>query len=136
MIGTLTRNAIEELLTNARIARLAVHPLPGNEHPLLVPIPCFYRSGRFYVLSGSGQKIEAMRRNPSVTLEIDRFRATNDWESVVVQGRYEELSTGPERAAALSTIEAISGESPVIDENSILFRITAGSTSGRFERPE
>lgn len=136
MIGELDQNEIEELLKSARIARLAAHPLPGNTHPLLVPIPCFYREKRFYVLSGPGQKIEAMRRNRNVTLEVDRFRATDVWESVVVQGWYEELAAEPERAVALATIEAISGESLAISENSILFQIMTVSASGRFERPE
>lgn len=136
MIGTLDREGIEELLTAAQIARLAVHPLPGNEYPLLVPIPCFYRDGCFFVLSGPGQKIEAMRRNPNVTVEIDRFRAVNDWESVVIQGRYREFEAGPDRLPAIAAIESISGEPLAIGENSILFQIIIRATSGRFERPD
>jgi nitroimidazol reductase NimA-like FMN-containing flavoprotein (pyridoxamine 5'-phosphate oxidase superfamily) len=136
VIGSLDREAIEVLLTEARIARLAIHPLPGNDHPLLVPIPCFYTGGSFVVLSGPGQKIEAMRRNPRVTVEVDRFRATNDWESVVAQGSYRELTSKIERQLAIESIAALSGEPVVIGENSILFQIIIVSLSGRYERPD
>jgi nitroimidazol reductase NimA-like FMN-containing flavoprotein (pyridoxamine 5'-phosphate oxidase superfamily) len=136
VIGSLDREAMEALLTEARIARLAIHPLSPNDHPLLVPIPCFYAGGSFVVLSGPGQKIEAMRRNPQVTVEADRFRATNDWESVVVQGTYQELTLANERERALESIEALSGEPVAIGENSILFRIIRVSMTGRYERPD
>lgn len=39
-----------------------------------------------------GHKIEWMRENPLVCVEIDDVRAPDDWSSVVVIGRYEELS--------------------------------------------
>lgn len=135
MIGELKPREIEALLRESRIARIAISPPPGGEHPLLVPIPCFYANGAFHVRSGPGQKIEAMRRNPHVTVEADRFRATNDWESVVAQGWYRELSTPGERIATKSVIEEMSGESLAIGENSILFQIIVTSVTGRFERP-
>lgn len=136
MIGELDRADIEQLLVGSRIARLAIHPLPGDDHPLLVPIPCFYEDGSLYVLSGPGQKIDAMRANPHVTIEVDRFRTTDDWESVVAQARYLELESGDNRDHAITFIEERTGERMVIGENSIVFRIILISASGRFERPE
>jgi nitroimidazol reductase NimA-like FMN-containing flavoprotein (pyridoxamine 5'-phosphate oxidase superfamily) len=135
MIGELDAGAIEALLNASRIARLAVHPLPGSAHPLLVPIPCFYENRRLVVLSGPGQKVAAMRRNPQVTIEVDRFRATNDWESVVAEGVFRELTTSEERQHAIGIIERRSGEPISLREASILFEIGFNAMTGRFERP-
>ena len=41
-----------------------------------------------------------MRQNPRVCLEIDEVKAADDWTSVVVLGRYEELPDTPEFRSA------------------------------------
>jgi nitroimidazol reductase NimA-like FMN-containing flavoprotein (pyridoxamine 5'-phosphate oxidase superfamily) len=43
-----------------------------------------------------GQKIEWMRLNPLVCVEIDEIPSDVDWTSMVVRGRYEELPEKPE----------------------------------------
>ena len=43
-----------------------------------------------------GQKIEWMRQNPLVCLEIDELMTDGQWASVVVFGQYEELPNTPE----------------------------------------
>ena len=48
-----------------------------------------------YSFSALGQKIEWMRDNPLVCLEIDDVKGYNDWTSVVVFGKYEELPDTP-----------------------------------------
>jgi nitroimidazol reductase NimA-like FMN-containing flavoprotein (pyridoxamine 5'-phosphate oxidase superfamily) len=44
-----------------------------------------------YCFSTMGLKIEWMRANPLVCLEIDDVKNPSDWMSVVVLGRYQEL---------------------------------------------
>ena len=44
-----------------------------------------------YILSTEGDKIESMRRNPKVSIEIDDIAGETEWISVIALGRYEEL---------------------------------------------
>ena len=54
------------------------------------------RQEQIYGFSTLGQKIEWMRSNPLVCLEIDEHTSHHQWMSVVVSGRYEELPDTPE----------------------------------------
>jgi nitroimidazol reductase NimA-like FMN-containing flavoprotein (pyridoxamine 5'-phosphate oxidase superfamily) len=56
-----------------------------------VPVYFAYHNDYLYSLSTVGQKIEWMRANPLVCVE-----AEEQWVSVVVFGRYEELPDTPE----------------------------------------
>jgi nitroimidazol reductase NimA-like FMN-containing flavoprotein (pyridoxamine 5'-phosphate oxidase superfamily) len=66
-----------------------------NNQPYVVPIYFAYEPERLYGFSTVGQKIEWMRDNPLVCVEADDVRAHNEWASVVVLGRYEELTDKP-----------------------------------------
>ena len=67
-----------------------------NNQPYVVPIYFAYEPDRLYGFSTVGQKVEWMRDNPLVCVEADEVRAHNEWASVVVLGRYEELSDRPD----------------------------------------
>ena len=53
------------------------HPAPGE--------PCLYG------VTIPGQKVEWMRANPLVCVEMDEVRGDDRWLSVIAFGRYEEL---------------------------------------------
>lgn len=135
IIRPLPDEAIEQLLQEAVIARLACCTHDADSRPYLVPIPCFYDGGALYALSGPGKKVQIMRANPLVTIEVDSGIASDHWQSVVAEGVYEELTGEIDREDALGVITTLSGEKPVLDEHSVLFRIRLVSRSGRFERP-
>jgi len=61
-----------------------------------------YRSHNDYLYSFStvGQKIEWMRANPLVCVEADEVVSPEEWVSVIVFGRYEELPDTPEWQSA------------------------------------
>jgi len=69
-----------------------------NNQPYIVPIYFAYEPDRLYGFSTVGQKIEWMRENPLACVEADEVDAHNQWASVVVFGRYEELPDKPEYA--------------------------------------
>ena len=50
-----------------------------------------YESDCNYVFSTFGKKIEWMRANPMVCIQIDEIADQSQWVSVIVNGRYEEL---------------------------------------------
>lgn len=63
--------------------------------PYIVPIYHAYQDHWIYSFSEPGQKIDWMRANPLVCVEADHLRR-EQWATVVVFGRYEELSDTPE----------------------------------------
>jgi len=71
----------------------------GNQ-PYIVPIYFSYDGKHLYGVTTLGQKIEWMRSNPLVCLEIDERVSHYQWISVIVLGRYEELAEAPEYADA------------------------------------
>ena len=63
----------------------------ARNQPYIVPIYFAYESDRLYGFATPGQKVEWMRSNPLVCVEIDEVLSHFHWSSVVVLGRYEEL---------------------------------------------
>jgi nitroimidazol reductase NimA-like FMN-containing flavoprotein (pyridoxamine 5'-phosphate oxidase superfamily) len=68
----------------------------SNDRPYIVPIYFAFDVDRLYGFSTLGQKILWMRENPLVCVEADEIRAHDDWKSVVVLGRYVEISNAAE----------------------------------------
>jgi uncharacterized protein len=77
--------------------------------PYIVPIHFLYDGEHLYGITTRGKKIEWMRSNPLVCLEIDERTGHSQWMSIVVFGRYEELPNTPEyehaRAHALEVLQ-------------------------------
>jgi nitroimidazol reductase NimA-like FMN-containing flavoprotein (pyridoxamine 5'-phosphate oxidase superfamily) len=61
-------------------------------------VPCYfaYNNNSLYSFSTIGQKIDWMRTNPLVCVEADEVVSPQEWVSVIVFGRYEELPDTPE----------------------------------------
>ena len=81
------------MLAGPSVARLAC---AWNNQPYIVPIHVDLDGEFLYGYATMGLKIEWMRQNPLVCLEIDDVSSQSHWASVVVFGRYEELSRLPE----------------------------------------
>jgi len=61
-----------------------------------VPFYFAYQNNSLYGASTVGQKIDWMRKNPLVCVEVDEVESPQKWISAVVFGRYEELPDTPE----------------------------------------
>jgi nitroimidazol reductase NimA-like FMN-containing flavoprotein (pyridoxamine 5'-phosphate oxidase superfamily) len=83
-------------LERASFGRLAC---VRDNQPYIVPIYFTVHREYVYGFTTLGQKVEWMRTNPQVCLEIDEYNGPADWMSVIVFGRYEELQETPEFAA-------------------------------------
>jgi uncharacterized protein len=93
----------EELLTRVSFGRLAC---ALDNQPYVVPVAFAYEPGQIYVFSTAGKKVEWMRQNPKVCLQVDEIGSRSNWTSVVVNGSYLELrepqyTTEKERARTL-----------------------------------
>ena len=58
----------------------------------VVPITYFYNQEQHNIIgySANGHKINALRKNNSVSLSVTDIDSVNDWKSILVHGRYEE----------------------------------------------
>lgn len=92
-IHEMTEAECRTVLEAASFGRLAC---ARENQPYVVPIYFSYDKSHIYAFSTLGQKIEWMRSNPLVCLEIDERTSHYQWMSVVVSGTYEELPDTPE----------------------------------------
>lgn len=84
-------------LQRATVGRLAC---ARENQPYVVPIHFAFDGHYIYAFTTLGQKIEWMRTNPRVCLEVDERVSHNRWQSIIVFGRYEELPDLPQYQAA------------------------------------
>jgi nitroimidazol reductase NimA-like FMN-containing flavoprotein (pyridoxamine 5'-phosphate oxidase superfamily) len=80
-------------LTGLRLGRLAC---ARENQPYVVPIYFVYEHPYLYGFTTPGQKVEWMRANPLVCVELDQVADRDQWMSIVILGRYEELPDRPE----------------------------------------
>jgi nitroimidazol reductase NimA-like FMN-containing flavoprotein (pyridoxamine 5'-phosphate oxidase superfamily) len=61
-----------------------------------VPSYFAYADNYLYSFATVGQKIEWMRANPLVCVEMDEVATSEEWVSIIIIGRYQELPDTPE----------------------------------------
>jgi nitroimidazol reductase NimA-like FMN-containing flavoprotein (pyridoxamine 5'-phosphate oxidase superfamily) len=96
VIREMTEDECRRALERLNFGRLGC---ARDNQPYVVPIYFSYDGRHLYGFSTPGQKIEWMRANPLICLEVDERTSPDDWMSVVVAGRYQELPDTPEFAA-------------------------------------
>ena len=97
IVHEMTEQECRAMLAVAHVARLAC---ALNNQPYIVPIHVDLEGEFLYSSASQGLKIDWMRQNPAVCLEVDELLPRTDWASVVVFGRYEELPNLPEYEAS------------------------------------
>jgi len=60
--------------------------------PYVVPVNYFFDGQDIYIHSLPGKKINALRANPRVCLQVDEITDAYHWRSVIAYGTYEEIS--------------------------------------------
>lgn len=96
-IEELTEKASMEFLAGNRLGHLAC---ANRDQPYITPCYFAYHDRYIYSFSTVGQKIEWLRKNPLACLEVDEIKSFQEWTSIVVLGRYEELTkTGKSKEA-------------------------------------
>ncbi len=87
-IDKLSEQECIEVLVRATVGRLGCSL---NDQPYVVPVYLACEADSIYVFSTLGKKIEWMRANPKVCVEIDEISSQTRWVSVIVNGTYQEL---------------------------------------------
>ncbi|AWC20804.1 putative flavin-nucleotide-binding protein [Aminobacter sp. MSH1] len=101
-----TREENISFLSSRRFGRLAC---AKDNQPYLVPFHYAVSENHLYGFSMPGQKIDWMRKNAHVCVQVDEFSANREWRSVIVYGVYEEMPDTPQwqrnRSHALSSLQ-------------------------------
>jgi len=136
----MTDGECRAMLGAADVGRLAC---TLNDQPYIVPIHLDFDGEALYGFATLGQKIEWMRHNPLVCVEIDDIATQRQWSSVVVFGQYEELPPTPENEDSRSVAARLIQRHPMWWEPAsvplasdeprvpILFRIRIRELTGR-----
>jgi uncharacterized protein len=77
-----------EILSRAPLGRLGCS---YDNQPYVIPVGIAYEADHIYVFSTFGKKIQWMRANPKVCVQVDELKGQSDWASVIVNGEYQEL---------------------------------------------
>ena len=100
MVRELSQSEISNFLDSQRFARLGCH-VDGETY--VVPIT-FARDGdRLVGQTKAGKKVDMMRKNPVVCLQMDAVTSFAEWTSVICWGRFEELK-GQEANDAMGSL--------------------------------
>ena len=149
MVGILSETEITETLQAALYGHLGCH---AEGKTYVVPFSYAVDGNRLIGYTIVGMKIEMMRKNPEVCVQVDIVESLTHWKSVICGGRFEELS-GMEAAKAMVLL--IDRYGPIFDEDPsqlrrgrditpprlqsgpspyLVYCIHLGEKSGRFER--
>lgn len=101
MINEMSEAESRELLRTHKLGRLGCC---AAGEPYVIPINYLYADDGLYVHSLPGHKIELMRGNPQVCLQVDEIQDAYNWRSVIAFGGYEEITDRAEREARIASL--------------------------------
>jgi uncharacterized protein len=87
-VNEMTKEECEAFLAGASLGRLGCSL---DNQPYVLPIYFAYDASYVYVFSTFGQKVDWMRGNPKVCVEVDEIANQSQWTSVIASGHYREL---------------------------------------------
>jgi nitroimidazol reductase NimA-like FMN-containing flavoprotein (pyridoxamine 5'-phosphate oxidase superfamily) len=143
LIQDMSRETSVDFLKGARLGRIAC---AQGAQPYVTPFSFAHDGGSLYSLAHIGKRIEWMRANPLVCVEVDDIVTRREWRTVVIFGRYQELPDTPEFAEARVLAHDLLSATPSWWEpgfaknrhdeaapggEPIYFRVSIGEMSGR-----
>jgi nitroimidazol reductase NimA-like FMN-containing flavoprotein (pyridoxamine 5'-phosphate oxidase superfamily) len=148
MFGKLNPEQMDYVLRSQVVGRLGCYAA-GMVY--LVPITYLYDGQYIYGHTKEGLKVRMMRQNPSICFEVDAIENMANWQSVIVQGVYEELTGEASQTAQrlllnrmtplLVSETSLPADSPGIHQSItdhpmslVTFRIRITEKTGRYEK--
>lgn len=90
----LNQEECREFLQNSNFGRIACSQ---DNQPYIVPFNFAFDGKKYlYAFSTLGQKNLWMRENPLVCVEVEKITNEDNWTTVIIFGRYEEVSDNAE----------------------------------------
>ena len=150
MIGTLTGDEIEEILAESSLGRIGC---TDGDTCYIVPVSYVYDGKYIIAHSVEGKKLQFMRKKPSVCFEVEDVQSHTNWRTVIIQGKFEEITDEIERYKGMKLFVdrmmklkiSATAQPPEISENwvrppkpgglrPVIYRIRVDSKTGRFEK--
>ena len=104
LIHELSPGECEAVLERATIGRVAC---AKDGQPYIVPVHVAFHQGYLYGVATLGQKIEWMRTNSRVCVEVDEITNPRHWTTVLAFGHYEELPSTPDNREGRALAEEL-----------------------------
>lgn len=131
MISVLTADQIDHILKSQMIGRIGCS-VRGKTY--VVPIAYVFDGKYIYAHSKEGMKIKMMRKNPSVCFQLDVIDDMVNWRSVILWGKYEELTSAPLQVKAVKLLQ--DRFTPVTISESPKPASSVGRRPGKVEKPQ
>ncbi len=148
MLGELNEIQIRNILLSHTVGRIGC--INGNK-PYIVPVTYIYEENYIYSQTNEGLKLDMMRQHKEVCFQVDMIIDMANWQSVMIEGEFEELRGQPAIAArdnlynrifpllTSATIHPHEHEVTGEPDNSnrvkpVMYRIKIKKMTGRFEK--
>lgn len=90
-----------DLLMNGKVGHIAVI---DDDSPYVSPVSYVIVDQKFCFRTGLGRRVEAIRKNPSVSIEVTRTLPDGGWESVIASGEAAETDDQQLREEIVSAL--------------------------------
>ncbi len=127
-----------QLLESEKVAHVAV---TGPEGPYVSPISFVLVNGQICFRTGAGRRLNAMRSNPRVCVEVTHTSDDGLWRSVIVNGEAREVDNQPLGQEIVSALlrkyraelgsPLSRGQSRPLPEPAVFIAVTPDEMSGR-----
>lgn len=148
MLGELNETQINNVLLSQSIGRLGC---VDGKKPYIVPVTFVYDGKDIFGQSVEGTKLNLMRKNPNVCFQVDMIMNMANWQSVVIEGSFQELKGKAadkarkyiyDRVLPLMTSSTVHAHehqvSASVDDSNrikpVIYRIKIKKKTGRFEK--
>ena len=89
MIKNLDEKAARKLLKEQKFGHLGCVSESGE--PYIVPINYLYKDDEIYIHCLPGQKLDALRTNGKVCLQVEKIENSCGWQSAIAFGEFQEV---------------------------------------------
>lgn len=128
MVGELDRDQCLTLLDACCFGHLGCH---AKDKTYVVPIT-FVRDGDGLIgQTKAGLKIDMMRENPHVCVQVEEITSISEWKSVIAWGSYEELQGFAATQAMTQLIDRFAEQVSVLGTSRSPREVTPGRHDGR-----
>jgi nitroimidazol reductase NimA-like FMN-containing flavoprotein (pyridoxamine 5'-phosphate oxidase superfamily) len=108
--------------------------------PYVVPVNYYFDGENIYIHTLAGKKLDALRANPRVCLQVDEIKDSYNWRSVIAYGTFEEVSNEEMRENVLTKLYSrlphmTPVESKMVEgaKGTVVFRIKMEEVTGMAE---
>ncbi|MBV9214655.1 MAG: pyridoxamine 5'-phosphate oxidase family protein [Acidobacteria bacterium] len=101
IVEEMDNDEIREILNTVKFGHLGCS---RDNVPYVVPVNYVYMQPFVYIYTTEGKKVDIIKSNPAVCLQIEQIKDRRHWRSVIFTGTAQALAAGGEREKAIAEI--------------------------------